>query len=706
MWKIFRYFLPLFIVQGAMAAALVPKLIIQETDGSPSGQPAQLKVSDGSLTDNGDGSFSLTTGGSGVSPGSTNYIQNTLSPTISTQVFFVQGGTVTTLEATAINMRKANSNSFKMSYFGVGCTNLTDGALTLGDLAGAGCSGSMTLYSNLTPAQSLLLSPDNGITFSSSAEGIQFGDGSFQTTAWNTGVYKTTGTYTAKQSFTSPEKSTFTALNISSVTITSSTANNSNIIYGITVGTFTGAGISSCGDSTHALSYGSGLFGCQALSGGGGSSSGTIIQIIQSSTTSTASTTNTSYANTNLSATITPVSASSYIKIMAVGTLSNANATATAFATISKGATNILPTSGLCSDIGLTGGLSCTMVFIDTGPFVLSATTYFVQIKTDNGAFATSWGIANQLETMILEEVNPSGGTTGAINASASGTPLAYYAGVGTALSPALATTVLASGITFSTAIAVSSNTILPGATFYQSGNIVMGTPGQVVQISSNTILPGATFYQNGYVNMGLPGTTISISSNTILPGATFYQSGNIVLGTAGQVVQISSNVVMPGATFYQNGSITLGQIAQSVTISSNVVMPGATFYQAGPVIFSTGIFVGTGVIISTEITAGITSTALTIDWSKGNTHTSTATNNVTFTFVAPTVQPGAVAYLHLGVFTGAGSFTATWPATVKWPGGVSPVLTTTATKMDWFDCRYRQATGAYYCDFDQNYTP
>ena len=64
-------------------------LRIEEADGSPSGYPRVLKVSTGTLTNNGDGSFSLETGSGG---GSGNFIQNTLTPSTTTQVFSVQQG--------------------------------------------------------------------------------------------------------------------------------------------------------------------------------------------------------------------------------------------------------------------------------------------------------------------------------------------------------------------------------------------------------------------------------------------------------------------------------------------------------------------------------------------------------------------------------------------------------------------------------------
>lgn len=60
--------------------------------------------------------------------------------------------------------------------------------------------------------------------------------------------------------------SSFTALSVTG-------AKGETVTYGITVGTMSGAGLSTCGDSIHALSWTAGTFGCQTLTGGGGGSS-------------------------------------------------------------------------------------------------------------------------------------------------------------------------------------------------------------------------------------------------------------------------------------------------------------------------------------------------------------------------------------------------------------------------------------------------
>lgn len=67
-----------------------------------------------------------------------------------------------------------------------------------------------------------------------------------------------------------------------------------------------------------------------------------------------------------------------------------------------------------------------------------------------------------------------------------------------------------------------------------------------------------------------------------------------------------------------------------------------------------------------------------TVDWGNGNHMDFTfGAFNETFTFTAP-AKPGV--YTMSLKQDSTGSRTATWPASVKWPGGTAPTLTTTAT--------------------------
>lgn len=85
---------------------------------------------------------------------------------------------------------------------------------------------------------------------------------------------------------------------------------------------------------------------------------------------------------------------------------------------------------------------------------------------------------------------------------------------------------------------------------------------------------------------------------------------------------------------------------------------------------------------LATVVDDGNSSTADTIDFSAGNVHKSTLTDNCTYTFTAP--PTGSVVVLKV-VQDGTGSRLVTWPATVHWSGGTAPTLTTTANKVDVF---------------------
>ena len=80
------------------------------------------------------------------------------------------------------------------------------------------------------------------------------------------------------------------------------------------------------------------------------------------------------------------------------------------------------------------------------------------------------------------------------------------------------------------------------------------------------------------------------------------------------------------------------------------------------------------------EVDDGNSSTADTIDWTTGNFHKSTMTGNCTYTFTAPSGATTLILKLAQG---GSGSYTATWPATVKWTGGTAPTLSTAVGAID-----------------------
>lgn len=81
-----------------------------------------------------------------------------------------------------------------------------------------------------------------------------------------------------------------------------------------------------------------------------------------------------------------------------------------------------------------------------------------------------------------------------------------------------------------------------------------------------------------------------------------------------------------------------------------------------------------------TEVDNGNSGTSDTVDWTAGNKQRSTLTGNCEIAFTAP---PGACNLILKLIQDGTGSRTVTWPASVKWPGGTPPTLTTDADAID-----------------------
>lgn len=79
------------------------------------------------------------------------------------------------------------------------------------------------------------------------------------------------------------------------------------------------------------------------------------------------------------------------------------------------------------------------------------------------------------------------------------------------------------------------------------------------------------------------------------------------------------------------------------------------------------------------EYDAGNSGSTLTLDFNNGEAQKVTMTASCTFTFSNP--QNGASYVLKL-VQGGSGSYTATWPGTVKWAGS-APTLSTSVGKID-----------------------
>lgn len=104
----------------------------------------------------------------------------------------------------------------------------------------------------------------------------------------------------------------------------------------------------------------------------------------------------------------------------------------------------------------------------------------------------------------------------------------------------------------------------------------------------------------------------------------------------------------------------------------------GALVFGTSPTIVSPTINNG----YTEETVTANTGTAYTIDLDNGSVQLLTLTGNCTYTF--PTATAGR-SFLLVQTQDGTGGRTVTWPAAVKWPASVAPILTSTASKADVF---------------------
>jgi hypothetical protein len=199
--------------------------------------------------------------------------------------------------------------------------------------------------------------------------------------------------------------------------------------------------------------------------------------------------------------------------------------------------------------------------------------------------------------------------------------------------------------------------------------------------------------------NMGI-GTSMPVGGLSVMngnmgigtwsPGLRLNVVGNVGVGTIGTSAYLNTLPVRAGS-FQVEGGVGIGTTLTSAS-SGLVIMNGNV--GLGTWNPRARLEINNTLSYKSIFDNGNSGAAITIDWRNANIQKVTMNNACTFTFTAPA---GGIAKLVLELIQdGTGSRTATWPATVKWPGASAPTLTTAASSVDFVSCLYDGTN--YYC--------
>jgi len=257
------------------------------------------------------------------------------------------------------------------------------------------------------------------------------------------------------------------------------------------------------------------------------------------------------------------------------------------------------------------------------------------------------------------------------------------------------------------------------------TGLVEKTTPASTDVIPIVDIAGGST-KKATIANIVLAGGAMTDSSANTLLNKTLNLTNNTLSGTTAQFNTALSDgdfATLAGTETLTNKTLTTPKINEAVNLTTTSTKlnyltsaTGTTGTNTTNVVFSTSPTITTPTFATVNmnntdiqnirlaefsgiVDNGNSSTADTINYGTGNFQKSTLTGNCTYTFTAPS-GPARVTLL---VYTGTGSFSITWPATVKWSGGTAPTTTATASKVDIFTFLWDGTN--YFGTYTQNYT-
>ncbi len=179
----------------------------------------------------------------------------------------------------------------------------------------------------------------------------------------------------------------------------------------------------------------------------------------------------------------------------------------------------------------------------------------------------------------------------------------------------------------------------------------------------TNKTISGASNTLSNIGNAALTNSSVTVNGTAIALGAS-----GTVAAAAGTLTGATLASGVTASSLTSVGTLTALTLGGTVSMADNVISrPRFTDYA------------------ETYTTPAISSNTLTLNLENGNVFRVTRNANIsTLTISNPAASGNACSFTLIFDANGT-SYTITWPAAVKWPGGTAPTITTTNSRSDMF---------------------
>lgn len=179
----------------------------------------------------------------------------------------------------------------------------------------------------------------------------------------------------------------------------------------------------------------------------------------------------------------------------------------------------------------------------------------------------------------------------------------------------------------------------------------------------TNKTISGASNTLSSIANASLTNSAVTVNGTSIALGAS-----GTVTAAAGTLTGATLASGVTASSLTSVGTLSALTMGGTVSMADNVIgRPRFTDYA------------------ETYTTPAISSGTLTLNIENGNVFRVSRNANISTVTISNPAATGNACSFTLIFDANGTSYTITWPAAVKWPGGTAPTITTTASRSDMF---------------------